>query len=175
MRIGRSYYFEVSDDDVGLDKKVSVITEQIRQSTNTPEVKSLSLQISGGAYQDRDKINAVYVFLQSYMRYEADMEASDVFVAPHRQIERLRRHGQAWGDCDDFSIFGGALLHNLNIPVRMVVVATKKAVDGKWNHIFFQAKDRQRNMWITLDAVRPERPIGYTTEFIKSKYYAPIY
>lgn len=172
IRRGGTYLMEVPDDERGLDFKLSVVKRMIRQSKSYQAVRDLAEQLAWKLQTKAEAIQAVYDFMQSNFEYVPDQEANDVFVAPHRQIQRIRESGQAWGDCDDYTIFGGAILYNMGIEVRPIVVATESSVNGEWNHIFFEANDGKD--WVVFDAVRKGRPLGKTTKYTRRRVYPVI-
>jgi len=174
--LGSTIKLKVADSDKGVDEKVAIIKQLIYDSDFTPEVRELACALTENISPSNDlaMIQRIYDFLQDRMVYRRDIAGVDVFIAPHRQIKSLRDYGYAYGDCDDFTAFGGALLRALGFRVRPVVTSTMNATSDEFNHIFLQVYSPSLNKWITFDATKKGRPLGTTARYKRIKIYSEL-
>jgi Transglutaminase-like superfamily len=96
------------------------------------------------------------------VRYTRDSLLADVFTAAERTL--LKTHG---GDCDDYSVTIGAMLMATGHPVRLRVVATRRAgvpdAEAPWAHIYLLTPtefDKPNAKWISVDCSM-DKPLGW--------------
>jgi transglutaminase-like putative cysteine protease len=172
--IGRKYHYEIEDTEHGLDRKLTIIRDLIMQSRHDGLTGDVAHRITYTYTDDASRISAVYYWVRDNMRFVPDSGADDVFVSSHRQIGRIMHTGEGYGDCDDYTILTGSLLHNIGIPIRPVVVSAVHEGSGDWNHVYIEALDRGSGTWVILDPVRKNRGIGRTSPYTKRRVYPVI-
>lgn len=89
----------------------------------------------------------IWDFLYTHIKYKEDDEGQEQLRTPARSFAQRRTRGI---DCDDFSIFCGCLLHNLNIPFYIRIAR----YSGKdyFQHVY-PVVPLSNKEYITIDAV----------------------
>ena len=93
------------------------------------------------------EIDAIFRWVQRYIRYTKDPFRVEVLHTPRRMLE-LRA-----GDCDDMTILLGALVKSIGHPVRLVLTGPDARRPDLFSHIYLEAQCQ--GDWIPLDATMP--------------------
>lgn len=96
----------------------------------------------------------IWKFLFSHTKYKEDDKGKEQLRTPALSWYIRRSRGI---DCDDFSIFAGTILYNLNIPYYLRIARYEGV--GHFQHVYVIVPQTQRK-YITIDAVLDE----YDTE-----------
>ena len=116
------------------------------------EVKDLAKQLEGKNIKDTCK--NIFDFSYKYLQYKLDDAGTEQLRTPARswidgQVKFKQEGDSSMGiDCDDYSIFVGSLLRNLNIPFKFRI--TKYGGKNYFQHIYvfeirFQPKPYSTN------------------------------
>jgi transglutaminase-like putative cysteine protease len=89
-------------------------------------------------------------------------EMIETLLTPDYMLAGLEVNNHLTGDCDDISIFHGALLTAMNIKVRIVAIRSTFN-DPNYDHVFIEAFNGQD--WLMQDATVP---LGTTMEHFAS-------
>lgn len=166
----RSIKFHPAGD---ITQRVGYIVDQIRRDSKDPRVVTEARSVLSGkcpiekggkltwCVPPKDwKMELVVMFLavtdpnsKLAMRYTRDHATVDMFGS----AALMRRLPS--GDCDDFVIRLGALLHAVGYSVKCRVVAPAGA-PGQWAHIYLVVGDEPGNpnpaKWYALDPTEPQ-------------------
>lgn len=91
------------------------------------------------------RCRAVWWWLRRSMRFVHDQEALASLLNLGDEMELLIqpelvfRMQRPFGDCDDFTMAGCALLLNLGLEAEIVIMAVDPAEPWRWSHVFPQA------------------------------------
>jgi hypothetical protein len=99
------------------------------------------------------EIKALFEWTQRNIRYTRDPYKVELVHTARRMLE-LRA-----GDCDDMSIFLGALLESIGHPVRIVIAGANPLRPDQFSHVYLEVGCRGR--WIALDPTMPF-PMGWS-------------
>ncbi len=128
----------------------------------TPEIAALAKEIAANAKTRRERISALYYYVQSKIKYVSiDLNSSG--YAPHPPGQVLENE---YGDCKDQGVLLIALLKALDIPAFPVLLDPclslretefeKKIVIPHFSHLIVMVPDQQGDIWLdTTSFVTP--------------------
>jgi len=95
----------------------------------------------------------VYWWVRRNVKWERDPEGREMIRSP---IVTLNRR---IGDCDDHAILIASLLRSIGMPVRIVLVATRRWKPKNFNHVFVETQidipnhetKRIEPVWLAID------------------------
>jgi hypothetical protein len=96
-------------------------------------------------------------------------EFEELLTSPILMIEKIKRDGSAFGDCDDISMLGASLLCSAGILCRFAALFPQE--DGSFAHVIVQYRFSYMDPWQDFDATInfiPEYPSDILTEEIIS-------
>lgn len=137
----------------------------------TPRIQSLADSIAKGATTEIEKVERVYNWVKSNIRYVA-FEAGMEGIVP-READAIC--AKRYGDCKDMSSTQYALLRALKIPAYMVWIGTRRIpysysevpLKNTDNHMI--AAYKNKGEWIFLDATDPNGIFGLPADHIQGK------
>ena len=132
--------------DASVDETVAEMLKVIKQSAW--QTKALSKRLQGKDLYTT--CGNIWKFLFSHIKYKEDDEGK----------EQLREPSLSWYlrtirgiDCDDFSIFAGTILYNLNIPFYLRIA--KYGTKTYFQHVYVIVPLLNKK-YITIDTVLDE-------------------
>lgn len=170
----------VSDDpDTQVAQVVGMMANLVSQDARDPYVTADAQAALSDPGANGDPLEAVWRWVKARMTFVRDEETAapiqaaipasagdivEVLIRPHDMSDALRdQHGQ--GDCDDFTIYGAALLRALGEPVNFVTIAADKRDPAVYSHVYLAAYPAGRGR-IAMDLshgprVGWESPVAY--------------
>lgn len=150
--------------DAGIAQTVGVMRGAIVDSARHPQVKALAAGIVQG-YDPRDRAGiarAIREYTRDRFDFVSDTVGTEELYAPHIHVDRIRRTGRTFGDCDDLSMLQAALLHAVGIPAKLATsgVGPLAARTNSFNHVFALAAygGRLHSMdWLPIAQRKPFR------------------
>lgn len=133
----------------GIDATLRHIKTLIRENVNSPEIANL----------DPYNLYEIFDFVKN-IPYVADPNNFEWLQSPRWTIQR-------GGDCDDKSIFIGAVLERRKIPYRMAVVSTNQ--DKELHHIYPEIFIN--GAWLPFDATYNRNEIFVEEPFTLKRIY----
>lgn len=106
----------------------------------------------------------VWEFLFDHFKYMEDDKGKEQLRTPARSFAERRSRGI---DCDDFTIFAGTILHNLNIPFNIRIARYPEV--GHFQHVYNtipQGSDSYLVIDGVLDRYDREKPPEETKDFL---------
>lgn len=134
----------------GIDATLRHIKTLIRENVNSPEISNL----------DPYNLYEIFDFVKN-IPYVADPNNFEWLQSPRWTIQR-------GGDCDDKSIFIGAVLERRKIPYRMAVVSTNQ--DKELHHIYPEIFIN--GAWLPFDATYNRNEIFVEEPFTLKRIYS---
>lgn len=146
------------DDDTRTAQTVGRMREHILDAAADPVIRNTAatlIRSAGGARASQAAIvDKVFDATQAAITFVDDPVDRELLIRPElmaRLPAQLRR-----GDCDDFSMFAGALLEVAGVPWRIVTVKADQRDPSLWSHVYLQAfVDGE---WLGLDASHGPEP-----------------
>lgn len=159
--------FPQSNGVAGVQQTLSRMGRLIRASALDPAIRDqAALAIGGCPKGDRTcQCYAVLAWVNRKMRYVADPQGVELLHDP-RLIARAVAQGKyVYGDCDDMSLYIGALLSSIGLAPMLKAVG----YDGRpLSHVYVEcgglALDATRDAWST--SYRPHRETWVVTHRI---------
>jgi len=138
---------------------------------NHPELKALADSLTQNAISEREKIKAIYYWVQDQIKYIAFEEGLGGFI-PREPIETYNKR---FGDCKDKATLLNELLHEAGINSYPVWIGTRSIpytynevptpmVD---NHMIAAVQDSGK--WVFMDATAQHLQYGLPTSMIQGK------
>ncbi|HEX5002605.1 MAG TPA: DUF3857 domain-containing protein [Bacteroidia bacterium] len=138
---------------------------------NHPELKALADSLTRNASTEREKIKAIYYWVQDQIKYIAFEDGLGGFI-PREPIETYNKR---FGDCKDKATLLNELLHEAGIKSYPVWIGTRSIpytynevptpmVD---NHMIAAVQDSGK--WVFMDATAQHLPYGLPTSMIQGK------
>ncbi|MEM9022931.1 MAG: transglutaminase domain-containing protein, partial [Bacteroidota bacterium] len=137
----------------------------------SPEIRQLSDSLTGGLSTDREKVQAVFDWVQDNIKYVAFEDGMSGFIP--REASKVC--SKRYGDCKDMTSITTELLKAANIPAYLTWIGSRDIpysyselptpmVD---NHMIAAVK--LDGEFVFLDATSQYTPIGFPTAFIQGK------
>lgn len=149
----------ISQGDLGIDETVEQMKQVILASLGDQTVRVTAEQLIGGvgANNRRDEATAIYLYVRDKVRYTKDPKDLEYIQTPHHLITRIQQQGQAFGDCDDKTVLGLALLKNIGFDVAIRVASYSPV--KTFTHVYGLVKIDQT--WVPFDATPQWRQLGW--------------
>lgn len=141
--------------DAGTHATVEQMARLIRAGASWPGLRPLALNIVRGV-PDRDfraQAWAVYNFVSANMRFINDPFGVETLQTVPYMIGQMQAEGNAWGDCDDYTVLFGALFKVLGFPVKIRRVKFEGM--KQFSHVIPCAYVRGAG-WYEFDATLPK-------------------
>jgi len=132
--------------DASVDETVAEMQKVIRKSAW--QTKELSKRLLGKDIYTT--CGNIWKFLFSHIKYKEDDKGKEQLREPSLSWYLRKIRGI---DCDDFSIFAGTILYNLNIPFYLRIA--RYAGVGHFQHVYVIVPKTKKE-YITIDAVLDE-------------------
>jgi hypothetical protein len=185
----------VSDDpDTQVAQVTGMMANLVRLDAHDPYVLADAQAALSDPEAHGDPLEAAFRWVKARMTFVRDEETAEpiqaampvsageiveVLIRPRDMSDALRgQHGQ--GDCDDFTIYGAALLRALGIPVNFVTIAADKRDPSVYSHVYLAAYPAGRGR-VAMDLshgprVGWESPVAYRRRewLIDGPYHGPI-
>lgn len=132
----------------------------IHESSKNHYVRSWAEHMISGI-PDRDsngEIQAIFLFIQKYMRYTNDPLGIEYVQTPPFILEKLEKGITPNLDCDDYTVLGLSLLRSLgyDTAIRLTGYNSKE-----FEHVYGMVYDRKYDDWIPFDAIRKDKPFRW--------------
>lgn len=115
--------------------------------------------ISGVPDRDSEKeIEAIFLFIQKYMRYTNDPLGVEYVQTPPFILEKLEQGLTPNLDCDDYTVLGLSLLRSIGYEtaIRIAGYSSKE-----FEHVYGMVYNRKYDEWIPFDAIRKDKPFKW--------------
>jgi len=107
---------------------------------------------------DREgEAEVVYGFVRDKVRYTKDPKGLEYVQTPEYLLLAIERNGIAFGDCDDKTTLGLALLKNLGYNVAVRVASYREP--GVYSHVYGLVKINRE--WVPFDATPDNKWLGW--------------
>lgn len=116
------------------------------------------------------EVNAIYLFLQNYMRYTHDTFHLELVHTPQFLLESIMEEGIVLGDCDDYSILGASLLRVLGYNVQFKVIACYPS--ESFSHVYLVVK--LNGEWVPFDAIHQDWKLGQEASGISRTLFMEV-
>lgn len=170
-------WYKINNDTVRVlgspDQLYSWYSTHIAGLIKTPEkaVKVLADSLTLGLTSEKDKIKAIYYWVQENIKYIAFEYGLGGFIPRDADLVRSRRYG----DCKDKSSLLYSLLKAAGIPSYFTWIGTREipysyselATPAANNHMILAVLID--NEWVFLDGTSSYLPLGYPSGFIQEK------
>lgn len=116
----------------------------IRDAAAHPRIQAEARRLMLGAPADVDRACRAWEWVKGRMVFRADQAAlpslgglpvSEVFTHPVDLSLKADAQGRAEGDCDDFTIYVGALVTAMGLPYYLCVAAVEQGHD-QFSHVY---------------------------------------
>jgi len=125
----------------GLPTKIRFIKSSYRTSLLDSRVRQMAEQAAGRGSR-REQAKALFDFIREKLIYTRDPVGVEMTKTPSVMVEQINDRGVSYGDCDDHSALGYAMLNSIGIPSKLRVAWYGKTMpqhiyaivelDGRW-------------------------------------------
>ena len=164
-------YITTDHGDAGIDQTVQAMIRLIRASLGNQAVRQQAEKIISNAAQNdmEDEAEQIYNYVRDYVRFTKDPQGLEYVQTPAHMIQVIEQEGKAYGDCDDKTVLGLALLKNTGHQVA--IKTTSYNPNGKFSHVYGLVK--LHGEWIPFDATRPDKWLGWEAgNIVRAEEYA---
>jgi len=146
-----------SNGDKGADERVGYIMSMIQKYRVDPHVRKIASDVLSRkdgngrwAVPEKDwiaEVRAIFTFVRHHVRYQRDPYGTDTYTSPLRTLAWFKA-----GDCDCYTILGGALLQSVGYPLRIRIIQQRGR--PTWGHIYLMVgvPPMGPDQWIPFDA-----------------------
>jgi hypothetical protein len=159
---------KVGDGVQGNLDTLDIMIRKARESSRLPKVRELALRIilanNLKSQHYKDEALAIGQYVKDNLRYVRDIDKVETLIDPLTIIDQLQRN-EAFGDCDDMSMFIASLLLSIGHQPYFRIVKYVNDPMRSYSHVY--VVDYERNQGekskqrIVLDAIIKTKPIGY--------------
>lgn len=137
-----------------IDDRVGYLIDEINDGKRDPHIRN----IAGKAFalnevKPRDwwgEAKALFEFTRDHIRYTRDIKGVELYQRPLRSLQ------QGIGDCDDQTIFLGAILQSVGHPIMIKVIGLKGSPVFQHVYLLVGTPPDDPKQWRPLDPSRPE-------------------
>lgn len=142
-----------------IDERIDQLIEQISEGKRDPYIRQIAGQVLTGkiagieAVASRDwwgEAKALFEYTRQNIRYTRDPLEVELYQRPRRSLS------QGIGDCDDQTIFLGAILQSVGYPVTIKVIGLKGSNVFQHVYLLVGLPPHDPKKWEPLDPSRPE-------------------
>lgn len=131
------------DPDTQVSQVIGMMRRYVQEDYNTPEI----MRAAASARLTGDPLYDTFRSVKEHMRFVND----ETTVQPVQAVTQLpvvealtrprdmARLQHKRGDCDDFVMYGAALLSAQEVPVSFVTVAADPHAPSTWSHVYLAA------------------------------------
>lgn len=154
--VGGNQYKKVESQRVVYksENKNSIYLQSVQGMNWNKDMKSIKLagELTVGLSSDREKVEAIYNYITSNIKYD-DAKAASVKPGYVPSIDTILTLGE--GICYDYAVLFGSMLRSLDIPAK-VVEGEKNDIDvlHAWNEVLIDGQ------WVIIDTTYDAGSIG---------------
>lgn len=158
---------QINSGYAGTVETAQKMIEVIQASMGDQLVRMTAEELLVGtpAYDREGEIEAIYQYVRDKVRYTKDPAGLEYVQTPKHLIQMIMQRGQAYGDCDDKTVLGLAMLKNLGYEVAIRVAGYK--TPGVYTHVYGLVKVKHN--WIVFDATPADEELGWEHPFVDVK------
>ena len=133
------------------------MSRAIRSECSRPDVRDTAARIVRGCGPRgfRCRIRRVLEWVRTRVEYIPDPIGVEAVGLASFHLERIKRDGVSFGDCDCAATLIGSLLRAVGFRVRLA--AASFLPDRRLHHVWAEAFDPSRGCWVEVDPFRSER------------------
>lgn len=131
----------VGDDNARTGQTVARMKLAIERGAHDSEVQKLARQIVSvlpARATDHERAAAIWSWVKNNIRFVDDPPYDELLIEPALMV-RLPANRRA-GDCDDFSMLGGALLRVLGYIPRIETIRADARDPSRFSHVFLEVE-----------------------------------
>jgi len=154
---------------MGTDQTVQQMKKVILASLGVQAVRLMAEELVAQvpARDKEGEVGAVYAFVRDQVRYTRDPKGLEYVQTPSHLLKMIEERGQAYGDCDDKTVLGLALLKNLGYEVAIRVAGYR--TQGVYTHVYGLVK--LGHQWVPFDATPSQKELGWEHPPVTTKDY----
>ena len=152
-------YSEIGKGDPAIFMTVSEMAKLINRSLGNQFVRQKAERLIREVTPNdmNQEAERIYEFVRDGVRFTKDPRGLEYVQSPSHILNVLKKEGKAYGDCDDKTVLGLALLKNVGHQVAIRTTSYKP--DGRFTHVYGLVK--LNDQWVPFDATRPDRWLGW--------------
>jgi hypothetical protein len=152
-------YTEIGKGDSGIFMTVNEMGKLINRSLGNQHVRQKAERLIREVTPNdmNQEAENIYNFVRDGVRFTKDPRGLEYVQSPGHILDILKKEGKAYGDCDDKTVLGLALLKNVGHQVA--VKTTSYSPNGKFTHVYGLVKLNGR--WVPFDTTRPDKWLGW--------------
>lgn len=127
---GRADVGVLESKDTGIDQTIAVMRSLVFDAAKRSDVVALARAL--------DTPEAIERWMRERVVFQADPAGLELLQSPALMLKQIALRGRAFGDCDDNSMLGAALLRaRAYVPVFVVVSKRPRVAGGRFQHVFY--------------------------------------
>lgn len=146
--------------DAGTVRTLAMMRELVHEGARSLAVRNAAIDVVRAAgvraHDTLGEIRALYTWVRDRVRFIGDPVGVELLQGAPVTL-RTRS-----GDCDDYAVLLGAMLHAIGIPaeLRFKVIGVNPRRPGAFSHVYLTARDQSGRV-IPLDPIYPTTPFGW--------------
>lgn len=160
---------QIAGGILGTDQTVDQMKKVILASLGNQVVRQAAEEMVS-IVEPNDKwqeAQAIFYFVRDRVRYTKDPKGMEYVQTPVHLLQVIERRGQAYGDCDDKTVLGLALLKNLGFDVAIRVASYRDP--EVFTHVYGLVKINHE--WVPFDATPTDKNLGWEKDPVSTKDY----
>lgn len=155
----RAEVHKIADGDAGAKETLWHMKKIVHNYPCKQLLAGVVARVTSGCQTDRCKIDAIYAWVRSIMRYQQDPVKAEQLKSPCRIMQEASDPsgpGFGIGDCDDFTIILCACYKQAGLKTHMLAVSSqpaRKDVLVPLDHVTAVVWDRNEGKYISTDPV----------------------
>lgn len=159
----------IADGVMGTDQTVDKMKKIILASLGDPMVRLTAEQLIANTdpHDKEGEINRIYNYVRDFVHYVRDPRGLEYIQTPNYLLKVIERDGKAFGDCDDKTTLGLALLKNIGYDVAIRVAGYREP--NVYSHVYGLVK--LFGIWVPFDATPSDKYFGWEHPYKTAKDY----
>lgn len=133
------------DSDGATEVTISRMREYALEDARSDEVRSATLEATGGASDARDIAGLIHSWVRAHVQFVQDADIAGYVFANPDEVELLirprdlLRMAAPVEDCDGFSMLTASMLTAAGVPASFVTVAADGSDPSRYSHVYVYA------------------------------------
>lgn len=160
---------EIAEGVLGTNQTVDKMKKVILASLGDQLVRMTAERLITNVDPNDKEMEAsvIYQFVRDRVHYVRDPRGLEYIQTPNYLLKAIEKNGKAFGDCDDKTVLGLALLKNIGYDVAIRVAGYREP--KVYTHVYGLIK--LYNQWIPFDATPTDKQLGWEHPYKTIKDY----
>lgn len=150
-------YINIGLGEQGIFDTLKAMRFVVKQSSRDFVVINGARKIISSSPSDRKaEAQAIYLFVRDSCRFTRDPHKTEFLQSPPFLLREIINTGHCFGDCDDITTLGCALMKSIGLPVGFRTIST----DGQRLHHVYGLVHLPASSWTPWDASQKTNYFG---------------